>query len=85
MTLNPPVESRPSGRSWLLASAGLASAMASTSAAAAIDFSAIFSLKGQSVYAPGAAIDVDINQRLGPPAFSFGKEYGGMVDPCPLT
>jgi hypothetical protein len=50
--------------------------------ASAIDFSAVFSLKGQSVYAPGPAVDVNTNQRLGPPAFSFGKEYGGMVDPC---
>ena len=81
MSLNPPVECRPSGRSWLLASAGLASAMVSTPAAA-VDFSAIFSLKGQSVYAPGAAIDVNINKRLGPPAFSFGKEYGAILDPC---
>ena len=81
MTRNPPVESHPSGRSWMLASAGLASALVSTSAAA-VDFSAIFSLKGQSVYAPGAAIDVDINKRLGPPAFSFGKEYGAILDPC---
>ena len=71
------------GRHWLLALTGLACAMASTSAAA-VDFSAIFSLKGQSVYAPGAAIDVDVNKRLGPPAFSFGKTYGAIVDPCPI-
>ena len=83
MALNPPAASRPSGRSRLLASAGLASAMVST-AAAAVDFSAIFSLKGQSVYAPGAAIDVDVNKRLGPPAFNSGpKEYDFTVDPCP--
>ena len=68
-------------RNWLLASAGLACAMASTSATA-VDFGAIFSLKGQSVYAPGPAIDVDINKRLGPPAFNFGKEYGAILDPC---
>ena len=33
--------------------------------AADIDFGAVFSLRGQSVCAPGAAIDVDTNQRLG--------------------
>ena len=68
-------------RNWLLASAGLAAAMVSTSAAA-VDFSAIFSLKSQSVYLPGQAIDVDINKRLGPPAFNIGKEYGAILDPC---
>lgn len=62
---------------------GLASALLA-GPAAAVDFSAVFSLKGQSVYGPGAAVDVDINRRLGPPAFDLGKEYGGMVDPCPL-
>lgn len=50
--------------------------------AADIDFGAVFSLKGQSVYAPGAAIDVDTNERIGPAPFSFGKTYGGMVDAC---
>lgn len=70
-------------RYWLLAPAVLASTIASTSAVAA-DFSAIFSLKGQSVYAPGPAINVETNQRLGPPAFNIGKEYGGMVDPCAI-
>lgn len=96
MTIHRPVEARPTathgplpgaaprGRGWLLTSAGLVSAMTAASAAAA-DFSAIFSLKGQSVYAPGPAVDVDTNQRLGPAPFSFGKEYGGMVDPCILV
>lgn len=50
--------------------------------AADIDFGAVFSLKGQSVYAPGAAIDVDTNQRLGPAPFNIGKTYGGMFDAC---
>jgi hypothetical protein len=50
--------------------------------AAAIDFSAVFSLKGQSVYEPGAAVDFNINNRLGPPPFSYGKEYGAIVDVC---
>lgn len=50
--------------------------------ASAVDFSALFSLKGQSVYAPGPAVDVNTNQRLGPPAFNFGKEYGGITNIC---
>lgn len=70
-------------RRRLITASGVVCAVASTPAAA-IDFSAVFSLKGQSVYAPGPAIDVDVNKRLGPPAFNFGKEYGGMVDPCVL-
>lgn len=70
-------------RSWLLAPAGVLAALATNSASGA-DFSAMFSLKGQSVYAPGPAVDVDINRRLGPQPFDFGKEYGGMVDPCPI-
>ncbi len=69
------------GRLWLAGGAAWAAAIA-CGPAAAVDFSALFSLKGQSVYAPGPAVDVDTNQRLGPPAFSFGKTYGGMVDPC---
>jgi hypothetical protein len=64
-------------------SAGLAAAMACTCAAAAIDFGAVFSLKGQSVYGLGPALDVNVNERLGPAPFNFGKTYGGMEDPCP--
>ncbi len=67
-----------------IADAGFATVMVSAPAAAAVDFSAVFSLKGQSVYAPGAAIDVDTHQRLGPAPFNFGKTYGGMVDVCPI-
>ena len=66
-----------------IADAGFVAAMVSTPAAA-VDFSAVFSLKGQSVYAAGAAIDVDTNKRLGPAPFNFGKTYGGMVDLCPI-
>lgn len=85
--LTPAVGNGPSGRrcrrsGWPLASTAWALAMVSAPATAA-DFSAMFSLKGQSVYAPGAAVDVDINRRLGPAPFNIGKEYGGMVDPCP--
>jgi len=73
----------PARRRWITAS-GMACAVASAPASA-IDFSAVFSLKGQSVYAPGPAVDVDVNKRLAPPAFNIGtQEYGGMVDPCPL-
>ena len=77
--------STPAGhrRRRLSIASGMVCAMASTPASA-IDFSAVFSLKGQSVYAPGPAVDVNTNQRLGPPAFSFGKDYGGLVDPCVL-
>ena len=67
-----------------IAGAGLATAMLSTPVAAA-DFSALFSLKGQSVYKPGDAIDVEINKRLGPNPFDIGKEYGALFDPCPLV
>ena len=67
-----------------IAGAGLVSAMLSTPVAAA-DFSALFSLKGQSVYKPGDAIDVDINKRLGPNPFDIGKEYGALFDPCPVV
>ena len=66
-----------------LAGAGLVTAMLSTPVAA-IDFSALFSLKGQSVYKPGDAIDVNINKRLGPNPFDIGKEYGALFDPCPV-
>ncbi len=68
---------------WRTVSAASVLAMLAVPAAAA-EFSAMFSLKGQSVYGTGAAIDVDINRRLGPAPFNLGKEYGGMVDPCPL-
>ena len=47
-----------------IAGAGLVTAMLSTPVAAS-DFSALFSLKGQSVYRPGDAIDIDTNKRLG--------------------
>lgn len=71
-------------RRRLAIASGVACAMASMPAAA-VDFSAVFSLKGQSVYAPGPAVAVNTNQRLGPPAFNIGtQEYGGMVDPCPF-
>lgn len=66
-----------------IADAGFLTALLSAPVAAA-DFNALFSLKGQSVYGPGAAVDVDANRRLGPAPFNFGQEYGGMVDPCPL-
>ena len=66
-----------------IAGAGLATAMLSTPVAAS-DFSALFSLKGQSVYKPGDAIDVNINKRLGPNPFDIGKEYGALFDPCPI-
>ncbi len=64
-----------------IAGAGLATVMLSTPVAAN-DFSALFSLKGQSVYRPGDAVDVDINRRLGPNPFDIGKEYGALFDPC---
>ena len=67
-----------------IAGAGLATTLLSTPVAAN-DFSALFSLKGQSVYRPGDAIDVDINKRLGPSPFDIGKEYGALFDPCPLV
>ena len=67
-----------------IAGAGLATALLSTPVAAS-DFSALFSLKGQSVYRPGDAIDIDINKRLGPNPFDIGKEYGALFDPCPLV
>ena len=67
-----------------IAGSGLATALLSTPVAA-IDFSALFSLKGQSVYKPGDAIDVEINKRLGPNPFNFGKEYGALFDPCPIV
>ena len=66
-----------------IASTGVAAAMLSMPVAAA-DFSAVFSLKGQSVYRPGDAIDIDTNKRLGPNAFDIGKEYGALFDPCPV-
>lgn len=66
-----------------IAGAGLVTAMLSTPVAAS-DFSALFSLKGQSVYRPGDAIDIDTNKRLGPNPFDIGKEYGALFDPCPV-
>lgn len=66
-----------------IAGAGIVTAMLSTPVAAS-DFSALFSLKGQSVYRPGDAIDIDTHKRLGPDAFDIGKEYGALFDPCPL-
>ena len=69
------------GAAWPLWSAGCAVVLAGP-AAAAVDFGAVFSLKGQSVYAPGDAVLLDINRRLGPPAFDIGKQYGGMFNAC---
>ncbi|RZI98850.1 MAG: hypothetical protein EOP39_26305, partial [Rubrivivax sp.] len=72
------------GRRRLAIATGVVCAAAATPASA-IDFSAVFSLKGQSVYAPGPAVDVNTDRRLGPGPFYIGtKEYGGMVDPCPI-
>lgn len=68
---------------WRAASALLAMLLVSAPAAA-VDFSALFSLKGQSLWAPGPAVNVEVNDRLGPPAFSFGKTYDATVDPCPV-
>jgi hypothetical protein len=54
-----------------------------TPAAADVGFSAIFSKKGQSVYSPGPAVDINTGtRRLGPAPFDFGGTYGGFVDPC---
>lgn len=55
--------------------------------AEAIDFGAVFSLKGQSVYAPGPALDINVNERLGPPPFSPpGYTFDGTFNPCsPVT
>ena len=66
-----------------IASAGLVTAMLSAPVAAN-EYAAMFSLKGQSVYRPGDAIDIDTNKRLGPNAFDIGKEYGALFDPCPV-
>ena len=75
---------KPHALTAAIAGAGLATTLLSTPVAAN-DFSALFSLKGQSVYRPGDAIDVDINKRLGPSPFDIGKEYGALFDPCPLV
>jgi hypothetical protein len=53
--------------------------------AAAVDYGAIFSLKDQSVYAPGDAIVIDTGpRRLGPAPFSAGDGFDFTVDPCPI-
>jgi hypothetical protein len=67
-----------------LALAVIALIAGNSAQAADIDFGAVFSLKGQSVYAPGAAVDVNTNERLGPAPFNLGKEYGAIVDICPI-
>ncbi|MEO7640550.1 MAG: hypothetical protein ABIU07_03960, partial [Ramlibacter sp.] len=68
----------------LLGAATAASILAATPAGA-VDYTAVFSKKSQSVYAPGPAISFDTGtQRLGPAPFSHGDTYGGFFDPCPV-
>ncbi len=87
MNVHAHTQASPSARRFkrhALAAASACSAALLATPAAAIDFSALFSLKGQNVYGPGAAVDVNIDRRLGPAPFDLGKEYGSIVDPCPF-
>ncbi len=56
------------------------------SPAAAVDFSAVFAVKGRSVYANGPAVDIDSGtRRLGPGQQDLGKSFGKIYDPCRHT
>lgn len=66
-----------------LALAAMALIAGNSAQAADIDFGAVFSLKGQSVYAPGPAIDINVNERLGPQPFSPpGYTLDLTLNPC---
>lgn len=54
--------------------------------AVALDYSALFTAKGRSVYSNGPAVAVDSGtQRVGPDAQDLGKSFGRVYDPCKHT